>query len=54
MQLPYSLGKGRERQDSIFLGTTNQKYSIEALDQRTTKTVVEKFGFTFKRNSNED
>lgn len=47
-------GKGSEQEDSIFLGTTNQKYYIEAIDQHTTKTVVEKFGFTFKRNSNED
>lgn len=47
-------GKGSEQQDSIFLGTTNQKYHIEAVDQHTTKTVVEKFGFTFKRNSNEN
>lgn len=47
-------GKGSEQEDSIFLGTTNQKYYIEAIDQHATKTVVEKFGFTFKRNSNED
>lgn len=47
-------GKGSEEKDSIFLGTTNQKYHIEAVDQHTTKTVVEKFGFTFKRNSNEN
>lgn len=46
-------GKGSEQKDSIFLGTTNQKYHIEAIDQDTTKTVVKKFGFTFKRNSNE-
>lgn len=37
-----------------FLGTTNQKYRIEAIDQNTTKTVVEKFGITFTRTSNED
>lgn len=47
-------GKGSEQQDSIFLGATNQKYHIEAVDRHTTKTVVEKFGFTFKRNSNEN
>ena len=47
-------GKGSEQQDSIFLGTTNQKYHIEAIDQNTTKTVVEKFGITFTRTSNED
>lgn len=47
-------GKGSEQQDSIFLGTTNQKYRIEAIDQNTTKTVVEKFGITFTRTSNED
>lgn len=46
-------GKGSEQKDSIFLGTTNQKYHIEAIDRHTTKTVVEKFGFTFKRTSNE-
>lgn len=47
-------GEGSEQKDSIFLGTTNQKYHIEAVDQNTTKTSVEKFGFTFKRTSNED
>ena len=47
-------GKGSEQQDSIFLVTTNQRYRIEAIDQNTTKTVVEKFGITFTRTSNED
>lgn len=47
-------GKGSEQEDSIFLGRTNQKYHIEAVDQNTTKTVVEKFGITFKRTSDED
>lgn len=37
-----------------FFRNDNQKYRIEAIDQNTTKTVVEKFGITFTRTSNED
>lgn len=47
-------GPGSEAKDSIQLSTTDQKFHIEAMDESTTKTIVEKFGIKFERNSNED
>lgn len=46
-------GIGSEAKDSILLGTTNQKYHLEAINESTTKTIVEKFGIKFERNSND-
>ena len=47
-------GEGSEAEDTILLSTTNQKYHIEAIDESTTNTIVEKFNIKFERNSNED
>lgn len=47
-------GPGSEAKDSIQLSTTDQKFHIEAMDESTTKTIVEKFDIKFERNSNED
>lgn len=46
-------GEGSEAEDTILLSTTNQKYHIEALDESTTNTIVEKFNIKFERNSND-
>lgn len=46
-------GEGSEAEDTILLSTTNQKYHIEAIDESTTNTIVEKFNIKFERNSND-
>lgn len=46
-------GEGSETEDTILLSTTNQKYHIEAIDESTTNTIVEKFNIKFERNSDD-
>lgn len=43
-----------ENKDLILLDTSNQKFHIEAISRFNTKTIIEKLGVKFERNSNED